>query len=71
LCAPAGLPEAIAGRLRSEVNKVLTQSDIKERFSNAGGVEPFVTTPVELAALIQSDFAKYGKVVKDIGAVVD
>ena len=71
LCAPAGLPEATADRLRSEVNKVLTQSDIKERFGNAGGLEPFVTTASELAALIQADLAKYGKVVKDIGAAVD
>ena len=71
LCAPAGMPEAIVGRLRTEVNKVLAQPDMKERFSNAGGVEPFITTPAELAALIQSDYAKYGKVVKDIGAVVD
>jgi tripartite-type tricarboxylate transporter receptor subunit TctC len=71
LCAPAGLPEAIAGRLRSEVNRLLAQSDVKERLGSAGGLEPFLTTPAELAALIQADFAKYGKVVKDIGAVIE
>jgi tripartite-type tricarboxylate transporter receptor subunit TctC len=69
LCAPGGLPEAITARLRSEVNRMLIQADIKERF--AGGMEPFVSTPAELSALIQSDYAKYGKVVKDIGAVID
>ena len=68
LCAPAGVPEAILVRLRSETNKVLTQPDAKERF---GGLEPFLTTPQELSALVQSDYAKYAKVVKDIGAVID
>ena len=71
LCGPAGLPEAVTGRLRGEVNKALAQPDLKERFGGAGGLEPFVTTPVELSALIQSDYAKYGKVVKTIGAVID
>ncbi len=71
LCAPAGLPDPILMRLRTEVNKLLAQPDIKEKFSNAGALEPFITTPAELAALIRSEYAKYGKVVKDIGATVD
>ena len=71
LCAPAGTPEPILARLRSEVNKLLAQPDLKEKFSNAGALEPFITTPAEFAALIRADFAKYGKVVKDVGAKVD
>ena len=71
LCAPAGVPEAINARLRNEVNKALTQADIRERFGNAGALEPFITTPAELHALIQADYAKYGKVVKDVGAIID
>lgn len=71
LCAPAGLPDPILMRLRTEVNKLLAQPGIKEKFSNAGALEPFITTPAELAALIRSEYAKYGKVVKEIGATVD
>jgi tripartite-type tricarboxylate transporter receptor subunit TctC len=71
MCGPAGLPEPIVTRLRSEVNKLLAQPDTKERFSNAGALEPFLTTPDQLTALIRSEYAKYGKVVKDIGAKVD
>jgi tripartite-type tricarboxylate transporter receptor subunit TctC len=71
LCAPAGLPEPVLTRLRSEVNKLLAQPDIKEKFSNAGALEPYITTPAEFATLIRADYAKYGKVVKDVGATVD
>jgi tripartite-type tricarboxylate transporter receptor subunit TctC len=71
MCGPAGLPEPIVTRLRTEVNKLLAQPDTKEKFSNAGAMEPFITTPDQLAALIRSEYAKYGKVVKDIGVTVD
>lgn len=71
LCAPAGMPELILTRLRTEVNKLLAQPDMKEKFSNAGALEPFITTPAEFAALIRADYAKYGKVVKDVGVTVD
>ena len=71
LCGPAALPEPIVTRLRTEVNKLLAQPDTRERFSNAGALEPFITTPDQLAGLIKSEYAKYGKVVKDIGAKMD
>lgn len=71
LCGPAGLPEPVVARLRTEVNRLLSQPDIREKFSAAGALEPYVTTPAELAALIRSEYAKYGKVVKDIGAKLD
>ena len=71
MCGPAGLPEPVLTRLRTEINKLLAQSDIKERFSTAGALEPFITTPTELTALIRSEYAKYGKVVKDIGVKLD
>lgn len=71
LCGPAALPDPIVTRLRTEVNKLLAQPDTKEKFGNAGALEPFITTPVELAALIRSEYAKYGKLVKDIGVTAD
>ncbi len=71
LFAPAGTPEPVVARLRSEVNKVLAQPDVIERLKNAGGLEPYVSTPEEFAALIRRDYEKYGKLVKDVGAKVD
>ena len=71
LFAPAGTPEAVLTRLRAEVDKALGLTDVKERLSNAGGVEPWITTPAEFAAEIRGEYAKYAKLVKDVGAKVD
>jgi tripartite-type tricarboxylate transporter receptor subunit TctC len=71
LFAPAGTPETVMVRLRAETNKALGLVDVKERLSNAGGVEPWVTTPEEFTAQIRSEHAIYGKLVKEIGAKVD
>jgi tripartite-type tricarboxylate transporter receptor subunit TctC len=71
LFAPAGTPEAVLARLRAETNKALLLPDTREKLSNAGGVEPWITTPEEFAAQIRSEFAMYGKVVKEVGAKID
>ena len=71
LFAPAGTPEAVMARLRAETNKALGLPDVKDRLSNAGGVEPWITTPEEFAAQIHGEYATYGKLVKDVGAKVD
>jgi tripartite-type tricarboxylate transporter receptor subunit TctC len=71
LLGPAGLPQPIVARLRAEVNKVLLLPDIREKLANAGGVEPWITTPEELAAEIRSEHAKYARLVKDVGAKID
>jgi tripartite-type tricarboxylate transporter receptor subunit TctC len=71
LFAPAGTPEPILSLLRTEVNKLLATSDMKDKFNRAGGLEPLITTPAEFAALIRSDYAKYGKTVKAVGATID
>ncbi|HVQ62779.1 MAG TPA: tripartite tricarboxylate transporter substrate binding protein [Burkholderiales bacterium] len=71
LFAPAGTPDSAIARLRAETNKALVLPDVRERLSNAGGVEPWVTTPEEFAAEMKSEFATYGKLVKEIGAKID
>jgi len=71
LFAPAGTPEAVMARLRVETNRVLALADVRERLSNAGGVEPWITAPEEFAGQIRSEYATYGKLVKEVGAKVD
>ena len=71
LFAPAGTPEAVIARLRTETNKILMLPDVKEKLSNAGGVEPWVTSPEEFAAQIRGEYATYGKLVKQVGAKID
>jgi len=71
LFAPAGTPEPVLSRLRMAVAKALASPDVREKFNTAGGMEAFVTTPDEFAALIRNDYDKYGKIVKAVGIKVD
>jgi tripartite-type tricarboxylate transporter receptor subunit TctC len=71
LFAPAGTPEPVLARLREEVAKALAAGDVRERLNNAGGLQPFPTSPAEFAALIRSDYDKYGKLVREIGVRID
>jgi tripartite-type tricarboxylate transporter receptor subunit TctC len=71
LFAPVGTPPAIVERLRGEVIAILGQSDFVEKLAAAGSGEPYVTTPAEFDARIRSDYARYGKLIKDAGLAVD
>ena len=71
LFAPAGTPVPVLARLHEETNRVLGLPDVKERLANAGGVEPWITTPEEFGAEMRSEFATYGKLVKEVGAKID
>jgi len=61
--APAGTPKPIIDRLSSEIAKILAVPEIREKLVRQG-MEPFISTPEQFAALIRSDFAQYAKVIK-------
>jgi tripartite-type tricarboxylate transporter receptor subunit TctC len=71
LFAPVGAPAAILNRLRAETGRLLADTETRERIRNLGGLEPYVTTPEEFAALLRAEHAKYGQIVKAVGARVD
>jgi tripartite-type tricarboxylate transporter receptor subunit TctC len=71
LCAPRGTPEPILARLRAEVNKTLASPDTRDKFGRGGALTPYITTPEEMAELIRSEYAKYGKIAREIGVKVD
>ena len=71
LFGPAGIPESALSRMRTEVRRVLESDDVKQKMNAAGGLDPLVTTPQEFGALIQRDFEKYAKIVKDLGLKLD
>lgn len=64
--APAGTPKAIVARLNAEINAALKLPEVRAKLE-AVGIEIQGGTPQEYAALIRSDLAKWGKVVKDAG----
>jgi tripartite-type tricarboxylate transporter receptor subunit TctC len=65
--APAGTPAAIISLLNAAIAKVLQMPDVKERLI-AQGVEPVSNTPVEFAAYLKKEIAKWTKLVADSGA---
>ncbi len=71
LFAPAATPAAIVGKLHTETNRVLAEPVTRERVRAVGGLEPFISTPEEFAALIRAEYAKYGEVVRAVGAKID
>ena len=71
LFAPVGTPAEIVQRLREDMTAVLAQPDIAEKLAAAGSGEPYVTTVSEFLARIRSDYARYGKLIKDAGLAVD
>ena len=64
--APAKTPAAIINRLNQEIVRTLNLPDVKEKFFNSG-VETVGSSPQEFAALIKTDSARVGKVIKDAG----
>jgi tripartite-type tricarboxylate transporter receptor subunit TctC len=62
----ARTPTSVIQRLNREVVKVLHKPDIKEKFL-ASGVEAVGSPPEELGAVIKSETARMGKVIKDAG----
>jgi tripartite-type tricarboxylate transporter receptor subunit TctC len=71
LFAPAGMPAPVLSKLRAETNRLLADPDMRSRIHNVGGLEPFIASPEEFAALIQAQYARYGEVVKAVGAKID
>ena len=66
LFAPAKLPPAIAARLSSEVNKILTSPDMVERFT-AQGMRARASTQEELAERVKRDYALWKSVMDSAG----
>ncbi len=67
LFAPAGLPTPIADKIYGDVTKLLQSPELRDRFA-AAGMEARSMPPVEFAAFVKREIAKWGKVVKASGA---
>ncbi len=64
LLAPAGTPKDVVAKLSAETARIIRLPDIHKRVSELGA-EPVGGKPEEFAALIQSEIAKWAKVIKD------
>ena len=63
IVAPKGTPKDVVAKLNAELNRVLTQADVKERMASLGA-EVRGGTPAEATAYIQTEVKRWLGVVK-------
>lgn len=61
--APPGTPASIVARMSQEMNKIARTTEVKELLDKLA-LSPYPGTPEEAAALLKSDFERYGKLTK-------
>ena len=61
---PSGTPKAVVDKIQADTHKVLYQPDVKAKLETMG-MEVVGSTPGQFDALVRSELAKWGKVVKD------
>jgi tripartite-type tricarboxylate transporter receptor subunit TctC len=64
--APAGTPRDIVLKLNEAINAAFRSPDVADKLTN-GGLVIVAEPPEHFGKVIQADFEKYGKLVKDIG----
>ena len=65
--APAGTPAEVVSRINAEMQRVFKLPDVAEKLK-ALGLEPWISTPEELARYQAGEITKWAKVVKESGA---
>ena len=63
---PTGTPPAIVARLNTEINKALDEKTVHDNLLKSAQ-EPVGGTAAKFAALVRSDYEKYGRLVKELG----
>ena len=64
LLAPAGTPREIIDKVHAEIARALTRAEVKKRLET-DGADPISMTPAEFAALIKSEIARWGRVIRE------
>ena len=68
--APAGTPRDIVDKISGEMARILALPDVVERLVNQG-LEPFISTPDQFAALLKSDMTRFAKLIRDANIKAD
>jgi len=70
LMAPAATPKEIVAQLNRDVNRILQLPDVKARLLELGA-DPGTTSPEQFLEFIRSDNAKWDKLIRERGIVVE
>lgn len=66
MSAPGKTPAAIVDRIYSDIARALKSPELRTALSN-GGADPVGSTPAQYTAFVQSEYAKWAKVIKAAG----
>ena len=61
--APGGAQKEVIGKLSTEIARILRMPDVRERIASLG-MEPFISTPDQFAALLEAEMAKFARIIK-------
>lgn len=70
LLAPPGTPREIVQKLNTEIVRVLSTAEARRLMASAG-VDVATSSPEDFGRLLQSEFERWGKVVRETGATVN
>ncbi|HKB61951.1 MAG TPA: tripartite tricarboxylate transporter substrate-binding protein [Burkholderiales bacterium] len=70
LVVPVATPSAAVSRLNAELVQALRDAEIREKLKTYG-MSPAPGTPEQFSALLQSESARYAKVVREAGIKAD
>ena len=70
VAAPAATPKAIIDKLSAEIARILNLPEVKEKLVGQG-MDPFISSPEQAAALMKADLAKFIKVIKAANIKMD
>lgn len=68
--APAGTPDAIVQRMAAEMNKAAANPELQAYMIRIA-LRATASQPADLSTLLQKDYARYGKMVKDLNIRMD
>lgn len=63
IIGPGGLPKDVVNKLSAEVAKILRTPDFRAKLSSQG-LDPLISSPDQLSALMKSDTARFSGVIK-------
>lgn len=67
---PAATPRALVERINHDINRLLSEPEVKERLV-AAGFEPAHTTVEAFAAFVRRDYERYGRVIRESNIRLD
>jgi tripartite-type tricarboxylate transporter receptor subunit TctC len=68
--APAGTPADIVAKLNAEIMRIMRLPDVEPRLASEGA-QFIPNTPIEFAAFVKSEIAKWSKVIRNAGVRAD